>query len=127
MLVFAACAIDRAQAIIHLFKTESVNQMNQELPLIQRMAELCWAFCLPDQMLNNETLQDLTISWDILKKASKSFYTASAVFSSYARQDLGILYGFCRATDDLCDDETISVEKRKEQLQLTHRFVQEIF
>ncbi|KAG2210269.1 hypothetical protein INT47_003254 [Mucor saturninus] len=127
VLVFAACAIDRAQAILHLFKTESVYKTHTQAPLVQRMSELCWAFCLPDQMLNNETLQDLSISWDILKKASKSFYTASAVFSSYARQDLGILYGFCRATDDLCDDESVSVEKRKEQLNLTRRFVQDIF
>lgn len=127
VLVFAACAIDRAQAIIHLYKTESVYKSNEQAPFVLRMSELCWAFCLPDQMLNNEILQDLSISWDILKKASKSFYTASAVFSSHVRQDLGVLYGFCRATDDLCDDETISVEKRKEQLKLTHRFVREIF
>lgn len=127
VLVFATCAIDRAQAILHLFKTETVYKTNEQAPFVQRMSELCWAFCLPDQMLNSQTLQDLSISWDILKKASKSFYTASAVFPSYARQDLGILYGFCRATDDLCDDESVSVETRKDQLNLTRHFVQEIF
>lgn len=125
VLVFATCAIDRAQAILHLYKTESVN--GRALSFSTRVAELAWAFFLPDQMLNSEVLSDLSVSWDILRQASKSFYTASAVFSCSARQDLGVLYGFCRATDDLCDNESVSVEKRQSQLKLTHQFVQELF
>lgn len=127
ILVFATCAIDRAQAVLHLYKTESVHKLRGDITFIKRMIDLAWAFCLPDQMLNDEVLQDLSVSWDILRQASKSFYTASAVFSCSARQDLGVLYGFCRATDDLCDNEDISVEERKSQLKLTHKFVEELF
>lgn len=127
VLVFGTCAIDRAQAIVHLYKIESIQHEDIETPLLQQFCEMAWAFFLPDQMLENETLQDLSISWDILRQASKSFYTASAVFSCHARQDLGVLYGFCRATDDLCDDETKSVAQRQEQLALTHQFVKELF
>lgn len=127
VLVFATCAVDRAQAVIHLYKTESIQHQKTEEPFIARMSELAWAFCLPDQMLNAETLNNLGTSWEILKKSSKSFYTASAVFSNHTRLDLGVLYGFCRATDDLCDDENVSVIKRKEQLALTHQFVKDLF
>nr|AAO46893.1 lycopene cyclase / phytoene synthase [Blakeslea trispora] len=128
VLVFATCAIDRAQAILHLYKSSVQNQNpKQAISLFQHVKELAWAFCLPDQMLNNELFDDLTISWDILRKASKSFYTASAVFPSYVRQDLGVLYAFCRATDDLCDDESKSVQERRDQLDLTRQFVRDLF
>ena len=128
ILVFATCAVDRAQAILHLYKSSVQSQKSQkEITVFQHVKELAWAFCLPDQMLNNEVFEDLEISWDILRKASKSFYTASAVFPSYVRQDLGVLYAFCRATDDLCDDESKSVEERKSQLDLTRQFVHDLF
>lgn len=127
VLVFATCAIDRAQAIVHLYKSQSIHHSKQEQPFLQKMSDLVWAFCLPDQMLNNETLKDLAVSWEILRTSSKSFYTASAVFASHDRVDLGILYGFCRATDDMCDDESVPVEERKNQLEVTHQFVKELF
>ncbi|KAG2230910.1 hypothetical protein INT48_000022, partial [Thamnidium elegans] len=127
VLVFATCAIDRAQAIVHLYKSQSIHQRKQDQPFLQQMSDLVWAFCLPDQMLDNDILKDVAASWDILRTSSKSFYTASAVFASHDRLDLGILYGFCRATDDLCDDESVPVEKRKDQLKVTHQFVKELF
>lgn len=127
VLVFATCAIDRAQAIVHLYKSQSIHRTKQEQPFLQQMSDLLWAFCLPDQMLSSGILKDVAVSWDILRASSKSFYTASAVFASHDRLDLGILYGFCRATDDLCDDESVPVEKRKHQLKVTHQFVKELF
>ncbi|GAA5795752.1 hypothetical protein HPULCUR_001114 [Helicostylum pulchrum] len=127
ILVFATCAIDRAQAIVHLYKSQSIHRPKEERPFLQQMSDLLWAFCLPDQMLDSAVLKDVAVSWEILRNSSKSFYTASAVFASHDRLDLGILYGFCRATDDLCDDETIPVEKRKHQLKVTHQFVKELF
>lgn len=129
VLVFGTCAIDRAQAIVHLYKNNGPIDKTRPIQqsFLNQICELTWAFFLPDQLLNNDTIQDLSVSWDILRKASKSFYTASAVFPGNVRQDLGVLYAFCRVTDDLCDDETVSVKKRQQQLQLTHQFVRDLF
>lgn len=129
VLVFATCAIDRAQAIVHLYKNNGPIDKTRRVRqgFLQEIGELTWAFFLPDQMLNSDTVDDLSVSWDILRKASKSFYTASAVFPGNVRQDLGVLYAFCRATDDLCDDETVSVKARQQQLELTHKFVRDLF
>ncbi|KAI8371524.1 Lycopene beta-cyclase [Radiomyces spectabilis] len=128
ILVFATCAIDRAQAILHLYKTRTIAAHERvESSFLSDMLDLTWAFCQCDQALNSRPLKDLTVAWDILRQASYSFYTASSVFSFHARQDLGVLYGFCRATDDLADDESVSVEDRKSQLAATRKFVRELF
>ncbi|KAI8876317.1 lycopene cyclase [Backusella circina FSU 941] len=126
LLVFATTAIDRAQALIHLFQSRSINKTNSRTALTQ-MGELVWAFILPDQCFSSQTVSDLSVSWFVLKESSKSFHTASSVFSYDIRQDLGVLYGFCRATDDLCDNENVSVEKRKGQLEVTRSFVHHLF
>ncbi|KAI8975962.1 phytoene synthase [Pilobolus umbonatus] len=124
VLVFATCAVDRAQAIVYLYKNRSLHT---DPTLVDTMKDLVWAFFLPDQMFTQGPIDDLNVTWDILQTSSKSFHSASAVFSVEARQDLGILYGFCRATDDLCDDESVPVEYRKQQLALVHQFVKEVF
>lgn len=130
VLVFATCAIDRTMAILHLFKKKNPYQSKYQQTkktFVHQILEMTWAFCLPDQVLNTETFNDLFVSWDILRKASKSFYTASAVFPGDIRQELGVLYAFCRATDDLCDDENVPVNERKDQLKLTRQFVSDLF
>ncbi|KAL9541990.1 hypothetical protein MBANPS3_008838 [Mucor bainieri] len=137
VLVFGTCAIDRTMAILHLFKSNDSSsnqrpyqhtyQRPDQMSFLRQILQMTWAFCLPDQVLHTETFQDLSVSWDILRQASKSFYTASAVFPGDVRQELGVLYAFCRATDDLCDNEQVSVQARKDQLALTHRFVSELF
>ncbi|KAI8991654.1 Lycopene beta-cyclase [Mycotypha africana] len=135
VLVFATCAIDRTQAIIHLYKVDryqhqhrdQVSEKRTSKAFFQQISEMTKAFCLLDQMLNSGATQDLAVSWNILRDASKSFYTASAVFPCHIRQDLGILYGFCRATDDLCDNEDVPVEDREQQLKVTKQFVKDLF
>ncbi|KAI9475521.1 MAG: Lycopene beta-cyclase [Benjaminiella poitrasii] len=122
VLVFATCALDRAFAILHLF-----NSHPQQPHKNTMMQDLMWAACVPDQFLDKDAVQDLGVSWDILRVASKSFYTASAVFPSDIRQDLGVLYGFCRATDDLCDNERVPLAERATQLDLSYQFVRELF
>jgi 15-cis-phytoene synthase/lycopene beta-cyclase len=126
VLVFATSAVDRVQALNHLFQSRSISDRNSQTTL-NRIGQLAWAFFLPDQCFDHQAVSDLSISWSVLKEASKSFYTASSVFSYDIRQDLGVLYGFCRATDDLCDNENVPLEKRKEQLELTRSFVNNLF
>lgn len=122
VLVFGTCAIDRTLAVLYLYRRNIGNQS-----FISRVKEMVVLFFIPDQMVNNQVIDDLLTSWDILRVASKSFYTASAVFPAPIRQDLGVLYGFCRATDDLFDNEEVPLEKRKEQLSLVKSFVNQAF
>ncbi|KAI8143956.1 Lycopene beta-cyclase [Fennellomyces sp. T-0311] len=126
VLVFATCAIDRAHAIIHLVGN-SEPASSSSLSWITTLIDLTRAFCLPDQALQGQSFRDLHTTWRILKHASFSFYTASAVFPTHIRQDLGTLYGFCRATDDLADDEVASVEQRKTQLATVRRCIHDMF
>ncbi|KAF7726622.1 hypothetical protein EC973_008586 [Apophysomyces ossiformis] len=127
VLVFATCAIDRANAILQLYQIRKLASKHQAQSTIGYFIDLTWAFLQSDQALDPEPLRDLDATWDILKKSSRSFYTASAIFPFNIRQDLGVLYGFCRATDDLIDNENVPLEKRKEQLNLVRHFVHELF
>lgn len=121
VLVFASCAIDRAYAVIHLYRHGPPNELRCTA------VNLLKAFCLSDQQLDPQPLDDLQHIWRILKDGSASFYTASAVFPSSARQDLGVLYAFCRATDDLADNEQVPVDQRKRQLKVVREFVNDLF
>lgn len=125
VLVFANCAVDRAFAIVHLQEESTADQ--EDFSFNQMVVKLLWAFFQPDQSLCHQQLRDLDVTWGILKQASYSFYTVSAVFPVHVRQDLGVLYGFCRATDDLADDETVPVAQRKQQLELARDFVRDLF
>ncbi|KAI9496492.1 Lycopene beta-cyclase [Zychaea mexicana] len=127
VLVFATCAIDRAQAVLHLHSNSDSGMATGFSSNLTLLLNLTRAFCLPDQALHAETFRDLHTTWRILKQASFSFYTASAVFPTHIRQDLGVLYGFCRATDDLADDEVSSVEQRKTQLATVRRCIHDMF
>ncbi|KAI9278985.1 Lycopene beta-cyclase [Phascolomyces articulosus] len=130
VLVFATCAIDRAQAILHLYGMNAAfsyfSFMNNS-EHVTRLVNLTYAFYLSDQALHADTFHDLHTAWRILKQASFSFYTASAVFPTNVRQDLGVLYGFCRATDDIADDEETPVEQRKEQLATVRQCIYDMF
>ncbi|KAI8344160.1 phytoene synthase/lycopene cyclase [Chlamydoabsidia padenii] len=121
VLVFASCAIDRAYTVVHLYRG------SQESSWWYSAINLVQAFCLSDQQLDSQLLDDLRLTWRILKDCSASFHTASAVFSPNARQDLGVLYAFCRVTDDLADNEQIPVTVRKQQLEVVRLFVIDLF
>ncbi|KAI8333874.1 Lycopene beta-cyclase [Chlamydoabsidia padenii] len=130
VLVFATCATDRAYAILHLYRRGSSAQdqkLHQQEPFWTTFMDLFRAFCLSDHQLDHQPLDDLRTTWNILKEGSASFYTASAVFPVNSRQDMGVLYAFCRATDDLADDESVPVEQRKRQLTLVRNFVIDLF
>ncbi|KAI9263071.1 phytoene synthase [Sporodiniella umbellata] len=116
VLVFATCTLDRVQSIRHLFYSR--HGFWQGIAL---------AFLMPDQALEDTVLRDLGVTWDILARASQSFHTASSAFSYEVRQDLGTLYGFCRATDDLCDNENVPLDTRKRQLAWTREGIERMF
>ncbi|KAI8069654.1 Lycopene beta-cyclase [Gongronella butleri] len=124
VLVFATCAMDRAFAVMHLLSSSSSFDGAMTWAT---MAQLFDAFCTPDEQLDKQPLSDLVTTWGILKTGSVSFHAASAVFPAEQRQDLGVLYGFCRATDDLADDESVPAEDRLRSLALVRSFVMDMF
>ncbi|RUS30064.1 phytoene synthase [Jimgerdemannia flammicorona] len=132
VLVFACCAIDKTDAIMNTFPQIVISckyhkpQDVSNLPQMEYFAVLVRAFAITESNLPQDPINDLVTSLHVLSEASKSFNTASAVFSPNIRQDLGILYAFCRVTDDMADNAETH-EKRREALAIIRRFVDELF
>jgi 15-cis-phytoene synthase/lycopene beta-cyclase len=131
VIVFACCAIDRTNAIIHtfpyLFSTDANVQMDLQNPFsVTYLSALFRCFVYQDHELPLEPIEDLKTSLQVLFDASKSFNTASATFSFNVRQDLSVLYGFCRATDEIADGEC-SVSERQEKLKVLIEFIDDLY
>lgn len=132
VLVFASCAIDKTDAILNTFPQLVIPASTNGKP--RDVSSLTWldyfivlvrAFAISETSLPQQPIKDLIVSLAVLAEASKSFNTASAVFPTNIRQDLGILYGFCRVTDDMADSETY--DERRKNLDIIRRFVDELF
>ncbi|KAJ2955545.1 hypothetical protein NQZ79_g8474 [Umbelopsis isabellina] len=131
VIVFACCAIDRANAIIQMFpyiaSTDPDVQLAMQNPFsIPYLVALLKCFAYPDYCLPNQPIADLKVSLKVLSKASKSFNTASTAFSFNTRQDLGTLYGFCRMTDEIADSES-DPHDRKRKMDTLIEFVNDLF
>ncbi|KAI8581712.1 hypothetical protein K450DRAFT_185497 [Umbelopsis ramanniana AG] len=131
VIVFACCAIDRTNAIIHTFpylysKDADVQMDVQNTFSLTYLSALLTCFTYQDNELPLQPIQDLKSSLQVLSQASKSFTTASAAFSFDVRQDLCILYGFCRATDEIADGEG-SLSDRQERLTFLIEFIDTLF
>lgn len=62
-------------------------------------------------------------------KAQRELFRNSASFfclSTDVKQDLTILYAFCRVTDDMIDNE-MDPERKKRQLEIIKRFLDQLF
>lgn len=131
VIVFACCAIDRTNAIIHtfpyLYSKDANVQMDLQTPFsLTYLSALLRCFIYQDHEIPSEPIRDLQTSLQVLSQASKSFNTASAAFSFNVRQDLSVLYGFCRATDEIADGEC-SVSHRKQKLKVLIEFIDDLY
>ncbi|GAO49306.1 hypothetical protein G7K_3457-t1 [Saitoella complicata NRRL Y-17804] len=78
--------------------------------------------------LDELLVDDIASSIDILREASSSFYTSSFVFGPEMRQNLCVVYAFCRVTDDVADEASHgTVEERKKKLGEMKRWVADTF
>ncbi|XP_031621320.1 bifunctional lycopene cyclase/phytoene synthase-like [Contarinia nasturtii] len=71
-------------------------------------------------------ITDLETCIVVLDKASKSFSMAANFFPNDIKQDLTILYAFCRVTDDMVDNEH-SIELKKERIRVIVEFLDQLF
>jgi len=118
IIVFAYCGIEKSFAILHNFPEEFKGNI---------IMKLLRAFFRLESSLDGERIQDLRLTLTVLHRASRSFWAASFIFPSGIRQDLSILYAFCRVTDDMIDDISLSTDQKEEKLNLIRNFVNDLF
>lgn len=136
ILVFGLAAFEKIEAIINTWP-ELISET--EIPStpkpfsIEYVLKLSKATRLGINLpkLINQTnpnlfdrIHQLSHTSNILRTASKSFYSASLVFSNYQsiRSKFIILYGFCRETDDLIDN-AIDLKSAKESVLICRSFL----
>lgn len=111
IIVFAYCAFDKGFAVIQTFPEEFPAEEST-------FWKLCRGFLKFESNLCQETIKDIAQAQVVLRRASRSFWAASFIFPSSIRQDLSILYAFCRVTDDMVDDPELSTKEKRQSCQL---------
>ncbi|KAI9674049.1 MAG: hypothetical protein M1829_003892 [Trizodia sp. TS-e1964] len=108
LIVFGLLAFDNALAVIQAFPS-LFPTANPVLPLPR---DLVKALLTDSASHDYRFLQGINEAVERLRKKSRSFYFASAVFEGPLRIDLIFLYSFCRVADDLVDDASeVSIAK----------------
>ncbi|THZ10754.1 Lycopene beta-cyclase [Aureobasidium pullulans] len=108
LIVFGLVAFDNAIAILNAFSTHFPS-----VPALPSPMLLVKALLLPAGAYDEDRIEGLAQAVDRLEKKSRSFFLASAAFSSRLRVDLIVLYSFCRVADDLVDNAASPLEARK--------------
>ncbi|EGG10156.1 uncharacterized protein MELLADRAFT_94543 [Melampsora larici-populina 98AG31] len=142
ILVFGLAAFEKIEAIINTWpelvsssssSSRHHSQSNQPFSLeyvYKLFKSTRIAIDLPNLINHHQNpklsnrIHQLSHTSDLLRKASKSFYSASLVFSNYQsiRSKFIILYGFCRETDDLIDN-AIDLKSAKESVLVCRSFL----
>ncbi|KAF2669846.1 Lycopene beta-cyclase [Microthyrium microscopicum] len=105
LVVFGQIAIDTTLAIIE--NTGNTNPCPSTLP---GPVEIFNAIITPYTAFDDSRTAGLKDGVSRLKAKSRSFYLASAMFRGNLRNDLILLYSFCRAADDLVDEAGDSLQ-----------------
>ncbi|KAG9576841.1 Lycopene beta-cyclase, partial [Aureobasidium melanogenum] len=108
LIVFGLVAFDNAVAILNAFPSHFPS-----VPALPSPVLLVQALLLPAAAYDDDRVEGLTEAVKRLHQKSRSFYLASAAFSSRLRVDLIVLYSFCRVADDLVDNAASPLEARK--------------
>jgi 15-cis-phytoene synthase/lycopene beta-cyclase len=87
LIVFGLVAFDNAVAILHAFPNHFPS-----VPALPSPALLVQALLLPAGAYDEDRIEGLTEAVERLQRKSRSFYLASAAFSSRLRMDLIVLY-----------------------------------
>ncbi|KAI2632743.1 hypothetical protein GGS21DRAFT_544171 [Xylaria nigripes] len=105
MVVSALVAFDRATAVLVTFP-EMFPRTSARIPLTL----LIRAISMDPARYDMERVRGIREAVSTLRKKSRSFYLASAVFPGRLRIDLVLLYSFCRVADDFVDDSRTEAE-----------------
>ena len=83
---------------------------------------------LQNSVVPLSVIEDISSCIDTLKQASSSFYSASFLFPPNVRQDLCVLYAFCRVSDDVVDESNGKSQSwKRQQLNEMRSFIDEHF
>ena len=107
LIVFGLVAFDNAMAILNSFP-----KLFSAIPRLPSPALLVQALLTPTTMYDQQRLDGFLDALRTLRRKSRSFYLASGVFEGRLRNDLILLYSFCRTADDLIDTATSEKEAR---------------
>ncbi|KAJ2981957.1 hypothetical protein NUW58_g6555 [Xylaria curta] len=99
LIVFGLVAFDRGMAVLDIFP-----EMFPGGPGNMSLARLVKAILTDPGNYDMKWIRGIREAVITLKRKSRSFYLASAVFPGRLRIDLVLLYSFCRVADDLVDD-----------------------
>lgn len=107
LIVFGLVAFDNAIAILNTFP-----RLFPTVPRLPSPALLVTALLTPTTKYDQQRLDGFRDALITLRQKSRSFYLASGVFEGRLRNDLILLYSFCRMADDLVDTATSEKEAR---------------
>ncbi|KAI2637609.1 Squalene/phytoene synthase-domain-containing protein [Hypomontagnella submonticulosa] len=99
LIVFGMVALDRGVAILYTFP-----EMFPFVPEVPSPSLLFKAIRLDSAKYDMARVSGIREAVVTLRRKSRSFYLASAVFPGRLRLDLVLLYSFCRVADDLIDE-----------------------
>ncbi|XP_044011143.1 bifunctional lycopene cyclase/phytoene synthase-like [Aphidius gifuensis] len=122
-IVMGVHCCDKARGIIDTYTQQFPIKFNIKWNFICQMFR---AFLISEYSLSSIVVDDIKNSANVLSIASKSFNTAGYFFQTGIRLDLTILYGFCRVTDDMIDNE-LNIEKKIIKLKIIKNFINELF
>jgi 15-cis-phytoene synthase/lycopene beta-cyclase len=103
LIVLGLVAFDTGLSILELFPELNPKLTATDLILPPLGASIRALLISPEEY-DQQRIQGLHNAVERLKKKSRSFYIASAVFEGRLRIDLTLLYSFCRTADDLIDN-----------------------
>ncbi|PMD25666.1 hypothetical protein NA56DRAFT_564733 [Hyaloscypha hepaticicola] len=115
LIVFGLVAFDHALSILLTFPILFPNVPDLPSPVL-----LVQALFTSQSQYGVERIIGIREAVTRLKKKSRSFYLASAVFTGRLRINLILLYSFCRVADDLVDNASTESEAREWIKKLTH-------
>ncbi|KAI1291269.1 hypothetical protein F5Y03DRAFT_403466 [Xylaria venustula] len=105
LIVFGLAASDRSMAVFDTFP-----EMFPAAPRHMSPASFIRALVTDPAKYDMNRVRGIREAVSTLRKKSRSFYLASAVFPGALRIDLILLYSFCRIADDLVDDSRTKQE-----------------
>ncbi|KAI0522276.1 hypothetical protein F5B22DRAFT_468665 [Xylaria bambusicola] len=108
MVVFGLVAFDRSMAVFDTFPEMFPEASRRVSPKAFIKAALA-----DPAKYDMERVRGIREAVSTLRRKSRSFYLASAVFPGALRIDLVLLYSFCRVADDLVDDADSKAEALK--------------
>ncbi|MCJ1259631.1 hypothetical protein MMC24_007470 [Lignoscripta atroalba] len=121
LIVFGLVAFDNALAILQTFPS-----LFPHVPSLPSPTLLVRSLLVPVSAYDEKRIVGLREALERLRKKSRSFYLASAVFQGRLRVDLVLLYSYFRAADDLIDNASSSTEARNWITKLT-QFVDQVY